>query len=360
MGIQYKTYSLNQLKSDKDSILSHDELGMTSFFTDKVFKTLLACPNADLFKSTLHVATFNEIIVGRRILIRTKLKAGPSIVPAQTGGSNEVNNAFRRRGIASNFIEYNTQEADFYIGALYTPKALSLYKKWGCVVLESPIYTRIQDFSFLLKSYGFKGYLLKTANSILKLTIRSFDLLSSHRLKALIKKYDVRKEQTVPEWAGQMATNDEHKYMEYHDSKWLQWCLDYSFVEDCKNKQSFYSIYNRSNQPVGFFMTKVRYEERGIHGKVLCGTIVEWASIDYKSISESDIYLLAVKTFEPTVEQITTIASYKESKKKLCLQGFLRHGSFQMCFKDKYNQYPDAFDQHLWRIRYGCCNTILL
>lgn len=31
-----------------------------------------------------------------------------------------------------------------------------------------------------------------------------------------------------------------------------------------------------------------------------------------------------------------------------------------MSFKDKKEQFKDASDQNLWRLRYGCCNTIIL
>ena len=69
--------------------------------------------------------------------------------------------------------------------------------------------------------------------------------------------YSIRKESVVPEWAGEMCLNDGHKYAEYHDTAWLQWCLTHNLSGQPEDIQSFYSIY-KNDKPVGFFLTKQR------------------------------------------------------------------------------------------------------
>ena len=149
--------------------------------------------------------------------------------------------------------------------------------------------------------------------------------------------------------------------MELHDRSWLQWNLDYNLMGHMRDKQSFYAIYVKKGKPQGFFMTKERFEERaGRYQNIIRGTIVEWATIDANLLSEADIILMAMSTFSPDTFHIATVTSDKNTEKRLKLLGFIRHGNFQMSFKDKKEQFKDASDQNLWRLRYGCCNTIIL
>ena len=75
---------------------------------------------------------------------------------------------------------------------------------------------------------------------------------------------------------GGMVLNDGHKYMEVHDHKWLQWCLDNSFKGGKQDIQSFYVI-KKEDEHMGFVMTKERFrvETQGMKN-VKIGSIVEW------------------------------------------------------------------------------------
>ena len=88
------------------------------------------------------------------------------------------------------------------------------------------------------------------------------------------------------------------------------------------------------------------------------GTVCEWASID-ENLSETDINLLALDTFSKDCYRILTITDNPMTEKQLRRMGFIKNGYMQMGFRDKLNQFPDMKDMSLWRIRFGCCNSIL-
>ena len=179
------------------------------------------------------------------------------------------------------------------------------------------------------------------------------------RLFHLKKRFVVKELTKVPEWAGVMATNDSHKYYEVHDTKWLQWVLDNTATGVPSDKQSFYAIYDKKDSPIGFFMTKVRTITNETESFVK-GNVVEWATNNSSVLNEADINILSLETFDQPVCRVWTISENKTTKKLLKRYSFKRRGWLAMSVKDKKGLYPDIGDVSKWRIRYGCCNTILV
>ncbi len=188
-------------------------------------------------------------------------------------------------------------------------------------------------------------WLLDTANRI--------------RLKIINKKFNIEELTEVPEWAGDMCMNDGHKYSEVHNRGWLQWCLSYNLSGKPQDRQHFYAIYDRNKQPAGFFFTKIRLlEDVGKYGSFLHGVLCEWAS-NNPELTEDDINLLAFGSMPRECYHFTTVTVDSTVEKNLHKMGFLRHGSQQMGYKDKLGKYPDMKDMSNWRIRFGCCNSIV-
>lgn len=120
--------------------------------------------------------------------------------------------------------------------------------------------------------------------------------------------------------------------------------------------QSFISIY-KDVIPVGFIFTKERLDDDK-ESRFRYGTICEWGSKD-NNLTEADINLLALTTFSNDCCSIITITDDDFTEKKLRHYGFMRNGRMQMGFIDKLHQFKDINDKSLWRIRFGCCNSIL-
>ena len=273
----------------------------------------------------------------------------------------EVHKDYRRRGIASMILGCNNEEHDIYIGALYSQGALAIYKKKGDVIIESPLFLKPRNIEFYLRAKGLKGMTLAILQPLVNGALKVASLPALYRKRKLRRLFTVERVQRVPEWAGELACNDGHKYMELHETAWLQWCLDYNMSDNAQDAQAFYVVTERNGATRGFFMTKVRNdEELGPYRHLNSGTVVEWGTTDEAVLSETDICMLAEDTFESKVSTILVVAQSEMAKKELKQFGYLRRGDYTMSFSDVKNRFADASDRSKWRIRFGCCNTIIL
>ena len=357
INITYKQLRENNYLSEYN-----DQYGLAAFINDNVRNTFLSSPNNDDSKTAILLAIDNGDIVGRSIIYETPIKNKNHTIKAQSFGSIEVDNSQRGKGIGTLIARFslNNNEYPIFLCSLLSSQCLSIMRKKenNCTIFDFPEYVKIINTESAFACRGIKGGPLKMMTICGNFIIKVLDIPNKIRLKRLKKKYSIRQENIVPEWAGEMCLNDGHKYAEFHDAKWLQWCLDYNLSGHSEDTQSFYCIYNKQNQPVGFFMTKERRRLDIKQCRMINGTICEWASID-KNLSETDINLLALDTFSKDCYRILTITDSSMTEKQLRRMGFIKHGYMQMGFRDKLNQFPDMKDMSLWRIRFGCCNSIL-
>jgi hypothetical protein len=150
--------------------------------------------------------------------------------------------------------------------------------------------------------------------------------------------------------------------MEVHDRDWFQWNLDYNTYGYEQDIQAFYSIFDKQNNPIGFFMTKERIIKKpgNPNNGFVIGTVVEWESINKSALSEADINLLAMHSFSKRIDAIFTLACESGTANQLIRMGFKERASFKAGVKDKKKQFDDIGDQNLWRLRYGMTNMIIL
>jgi hypothetical protein len=361
--MEFVKISYQQLQENNYLSEYNDKYSLAAFIDDNVRNTFLSNPNNDdNSKTAILFAVDNGDIVGRSIIYGTSIKYDSQIIKVQSFGSIEVDNTQRGKGIGTSISKYslNNNEYSVFMCSLLSPSCYSIMRKPenACTIFDFPEYVKVINTESAFACRGFKGFPLKTLKTLGNIAISIFNIPNKLRTSRLKKVYTIQKETKVPEWAGEMCLNDGHKYAEYHDTKWLQWCLDYNLSGHNEDIQSFYCIYNKQNQPVGFFMTKERRRLDIKQCRMINGTICEWASID-KNLSETDINLLALDTFSKDCYRILTITDSSMTEKQLRRMGFIKHGYMQMGFRDKLNQFPDMKDMSLWRIRFGCCNSIL-
>lgn len=335
----------------------------SGYLTPAVRNTLLANPNlVDNSRTALNLIVCDGSVVGRNMLMQTKMKIKNKIITVQSGGSYEVNNKFQGYGLGTLAFKESILNSEYeaYLGQLYSTTAIAIVRKFGVIVFELPSFYKLCRSRIILESRGVKGFPLKLCSVVVDGLLRIIDIPSLYRFRMLNHKFVVKKVNVVPEWVNEITLQDGHDYMEVHDDNWLQWCLDNRFTECPNDRQSFFVVSDKENNPKGFFMTKERYEEKqGKYKSITRGTIVEWGSYDEDELSELDLNLLAVYSFDSNVDNITTILSNPAFEKKIKRMGFIRHGDYQMTVKlDSINQ-EDISDQKKWRIRYGGCNTII-
>ena len=237
--------------------------------------------------------------------------------------------------------------------------ALPLYHVIKCHIFEYPKLLRVNNTKPLLGKYGIKGVLQSLCGSFVNAFLMVFYAFSNPKTKRLKKKYTLEKVTVVPQWVDDLVLNDGHKYMEVHDHKWLQWCLDNNFKGGKQDIQSFYVV-KKDGDPFGFVMTKERFREETQGMKnVKIGSIVEWASKNEKELGEADIYRLVLDAFSKDVDIIETATNNTATQRVLKRMGFIHYGDAHIAFKDKTKQLTDACDASLWRLRYGYADVIL-
>ncbi len=348
---------------NKNYLRYKDKYSLNSFINEDLRATILQCPTkCDNHKTTLLLTLDGDIVVARMLLFGTKIKVDNSFVISQSMGSIEVCKEYRGRGIGSRMRDYclYNDEYPFYLFSLLSPSFLSIMRKKekSCTIFDFPEYVKVINSEAAFACRGFVGLPLNVLKTLTNALIKTLDVPNKIRLKYLKRYYTINQLHDVPEWAGKMCLNDGHKYAEYHDTKWLQWCLDHNLSGHREDIQKFYAIYDRGNRPIGFFLTKERRRLDITNCRMINGTVCEWATID-DNLSEADINLLSLETFSKDCYRVLTVTNNKRTEKKLRHYGFIKHGYMQMGFRDKSSEFSDINDINLWRIRFGCCNSIL-
>ena len=337
MEAQLINISFNELRLNDFSRFSDAE-DILSSGLELYRKALLDNPYTKESSTAIVLAVVDDLIVGRHMMLNTKLKVGDETIDIKTGGGAIVSTKCRGMGIGSRMINkaFELEESDLYYGALYSRTAYDIIRKKG-VMLEIPQYVK-----FIHK--GIK---------------RVLDLPLMIRSSFLKRRFTVERLTTVPQWAGEMAMNDGHKYMEIHTTEWLQWSLENIATGVPTDYNQFHAIYDKNHEPVGFFMTKVRTATK--NGETFDkANLAEWATSDSSRLNEVDINILAVDAVSSVVSRLWTITEKSSSAKAMLRHGFKRRGWLAMHVRDKKHQYPDIGDVGQWRIRYGCCNTIIV
>lgn len=366
--LTYKTITYQELKDGtyKNAYIPQDsKFTETSHMTSNLRDALIACPgNIDDSKVFLNICVDEEgKEIGRDFRFGTRIKGGDKVYVAGTGGGLEVIEKYRSDGVGVDLMLmslYN-DEYDILLGAGMTKMVFPMYRKLKYHLFEVPQYVKIQNSHYALRRFALKGTMLKLVAGIGNGVIKVLDIPNKFRIKKINKRFIIKKETVVPEWVSEMIANDGHQYMEVHDREWLQWNLDYNTFGNDEDIQSFYSVYDKDNKALGFFMTKERLIMRsGSKHGYITGTIVEWESRDKSVLSEADINLLALQTFSKKVDWIITLECDPGTGSQLKKLGFIQRGSFRMGLKDKKKQLKDANNQNLWRLRYGYTNMIIL
>lgn len=363
--VTLKRITYGELRENKYDLNGDNYNIISDYFIDSTRSALLENPNYDNdSKSVLNVVYYNEEIVGRHMLMPTKIKVGDKIVLAQTGGGHEIYENFQGEGLGTIVVKDTIINSEYpiYLGQLYSSGAISILRKMDLCIFEKPLYQKMLKTRSIFKSKGYKGFLLLLLSFMGDINLKIHDLPNKTKIRKLKKRYIIKRETIVPTWVNNLTINDRYKYMEVHDQKWLQWNLSNVFSNNPDDKNYFFSIYDKKGLPVGFYMTKERFEEnkKGKFKNLIRGTIVEWDIKDKSGLSEADINLMAISTFSRKIDKINTVLSCNRIEKEIKNMGYTYRGNYQMVLKPAEDCETDIYNINLWRIRYGGANTILV
>ena len=342
-----------------------DKFTATAHMTPYLLDALKSCPcNNDDSKTFMNVCVDEEgKEIGRDFRFGTRIKGGDEVFAAGTGGGFEVLEEYRKEGIGAEFMmnAVLSNDYDFFLVGGMTPMVFPMYRKLKYHIFELPQYIKILNSKYALKRYALNGAFLKVAVGLGNCVIKLLEIPNRVRIRKLNKKFTIKKETIIPEWVTEMTANDGHQFMEVHDREWLQWNLDHNTFGNAEDIQSFYSVYDKKDKPLGFFMTKERLVMKaGPRKGYVVGTVVEWESCDKSVLNEADLNLLALQTFSKKVDLILTLACESGTENQLKKMRFVHRGMFYIGLKDKKKQLKDAGDPNLWRLRFGYTSMILL
>lgn len=338
--------------------LSDDRYGIAAYvLTPSRRKSLLECPFIEDPQNTcaIYFVDVDGVIAGREAYYHTRLKVGNEIFTAETGTAFEVEESYRKYAIGVDITMAAFTRSKLFIGAGVSPMALPLDRKLKFHVLEFPRIMSLRNSRCILESKH-----ISFLTGLVNIPLRLFNKYIIYKANKLAGNYNIKKEIDVPVWVDDIVNNDNHKYAEYHDRKWLQWNLNNNFRGLTQDIQSFYSIYE-NGIPVGYYMIKERFRDKigGILNNVLIGSVVEWGVTKETCLKESDIILLSLRNFSKNIDIIETASSDSETIKTCKKYGFIPHGNANIVFKDRTKQFKDASDISLWRVRYGYGDVIL-
>lgn len=326
-------------------------------------KTFVECPfvnNEDFVM--LCLARANGNVCGRIMFFPELFKAGTQILNANGGSSLLVHEDYRKTDAAVDIIMYPIQNriSDAIIYADFSKDGIDVYKALRFNVFSLKKMMLAFNTRFFFENFGLSGGLLKATTFITNAFVRPLVKLLNQRLPSRLKDYIVKEVSIVPIWVDDIVLNDGHKYMEVHDHRWLQWCLDNKFHEKKENVNKFFTI-EKFGEPVGFFMTKERYgsiASRNI-GQMLTGTVVEWGSKDLNNLTEFDIVRLASKHFSKDIDMVQIFSDDEDVIRKAKRHGFIHHGCHYIVYRDLTKKFKDAKNQKLWRLRFGYSDSIM-
>lgn len=336
-----------------------DRYGIASFVDANVRQAFFKNPNnTDASKTAVLLIVNDGIVVGRSLLYGTKIKIGDDDIEAQSFGSIEVHESQRGKGMGTKIANYSLENDEYpvFLCSLLSDACDSIMRKSDCTLFYYPEMIRIVNMKSAFECRGLKGFPLKLCAGLSNVFLGIVNIPTKTRIRRVKKKYCLKIENDIPEWAGDMCMNDGHKYAELHDNAWLKWNLKYNLTGKPQDKQSFYSIF-KGDMPVGFIFTKERLRDE-VSSEMIIGTLCEWASVD-EELTETDINLLAFSTFDKKCYYMRTVSNNPRICNEMQEYWFTNHGKMQMGIKDKYNKYPDLAKRVNWRIRFGCCNSIL-
>ncbi len=362
MGIVLQEIKYNEVLSGI-SIKGDTHSLYKSGFEEKRKEVLLKNPNlSDDSYTAAYLVRADDEVVGTLFPFPTKIKVGEEILNASSGSSLSVLKEYEKEAAGADLVlaPIRDKRNKGVVLADLSKDGLNCYQAFRFKDFALPKMIQPRSSKFLLQNYGFKGFPLRALNGIINIFLKPFISFSLLRLHNFSKKYNVVKLDVVPSWVDDMVLNDGHKYMEVHDHRWLQWCLDNTFSSENFHHKSFYAIYDNNERPIGFFFnyektTSIPY--RHIFD-LRQGTIMEWGSYDESKLSELDITKIAISYFSKDLAMCQFATTNKVVLNKMKSYGFIHHNYHHIVFKDNTKMLKDCGDSNLWRLRFGYADSL--
>ncbi len=313
-------------------------------------------------RAAAYLVRAEGVVIGHLFPFPTRVKAGDIILKASSASDLLVIKEYEKYAAGADLVmaPVRDKKNEAVILADISAEGMDCYHAFKFIDFALPKMIQPHSTKFIFQNFGFKGLGLSIVCGISNLFLKPYIAFSMYRLRCFASKYIVVKLEEVPVWVDDMVMNDGHKYMEVHDHKWMQWCLDNSYSRSKTHKKGFYAIYE-GDKPIGFF---INYEKttsipvRNIYN-MRQGTLMEWGSYDEKKLSELDITKIAMTYFSKGTSLLQFASTNMDVIKLMKQYGFMHHNYHHVVFKDNTKKLNDCGDANLWRLRFGYADSLL-
>lgn len=362
MEIQLQTITYNDLSSSIN--VTGDRYNLyKEGFEEKRKAIFLKNPNlTDSSTAAAYLIRANQDVVGALFPFPTRIKVGESVIDASSASSLNVIKEYEKYAAGADLVlaPIRDKRNKAVVLADLSADGLSCYHAFRFKDFALPKLIQPHSAKFILQNFGIHGWLLTVLCVVVNAFLKPLNFISRHRLLRFANKFKVERLSVVPNWVDEIVLNDGHKYMEVHDHRWLQWCLDNSFSSESSHFKSFYAITNNEGRPLGFFInyektTSIPY--RHIFN-LRQGTVMEWGSYDENELSELDITKIAIAHFSKDLDMCQFASLNPRVINKMKMYGFFQHNYHHIVFKDNTKNMKDCGDPTLWRLRFGYADSL--
>lgn len=233
---------------------------------------------------------------------------------------------------------------------------LPILKKLGAIIFLMPRMILLRH-SFSVIENKTNKIIAKCLAPIVDIFLKIPYRLVKRRIRKKTRKLCIRELERAPGTIENIISSDLHPFKEKHSCEWFNWVKNYSLVEDNSIIKKLYGVYH-NNELVGFFMTKQRFYPQASHRgykNVVMGSIMEWGTINNSIITDNDLCLLALLSFDKEVDAIELCCTDEESAKYFKKLGLIQVGNGNVVIRYRNNsplneiKYLDR--QSNWRLR---------
>ena len=361
--IEFYNLTFAELKT-KPNIEFKDPYNIASTLNSEMKKAILVNPSGYREDEVCQILALDgDVVVGCTNPYSGRVRLNGEVYPAQNGSTLFSHEDYREENVGGElFYRISTLHPSrncFFCGI--SQMAIGLYRVLKFNVFEFP------RLIYLRKSRSVIQSILKTESPIIKLLIICADVcLWLHRtaLSMFVKLtkggYKVCKQVAVPQEVIDIMMEDEHPFAEYHDKAWMEWNLNYSVAPEPRKKTLF--TIEKDGKIEAFFLTKVQFFEtassRGFKN-VNLGTVMEWGISKASKLTEKDINLLAIQSFDKDVDGIQVATTDENLARKLKRYLFVGIGKANFGVKIKSVKDPGLKDINNWRVRLAGCDTLM-
>ena len=364
MQIDFYYRTFGELKANKE-LGFNDPYNIMASLNPKMREAVLHNPSGYRDDEVCQILALDgDVVVGATNPFSGRLLINGEIVPCQNDSYLFTHKNYRKDSIGGELFMILTKlhpsKNNYYAGI--SQMAMGLYKALKYTVFEFP------RMIYLRKSRSVIQVFFHSSSWWIKPFIWMADaFLCLHRLMVKLHNiicydgYILEEVKDCPKEIETIVKQDCHPYMEYHDKAWFDWSLRYSISEDMRTCRRLFVVKNEDQIEAFFLIKQEFFEKASSRGfkKVYLGSVMEWGISKLSRLTERDIVMLSLGTFDDNVDGIQYATDNSKVKSQLRWWLFVEIGMANIGFKLKTIKSSEINKMSKWRIRLAGSDTVL-